>query len=125
MAMIPVFSVRSLDEALPFYRDILGFRVHEAPLDVASFYAVLSFNGEEFHLHQDFDGNACRHSAIVRVDDVEGAFEILKHRGYQPPDRPESPVHCGPVDQSWGTREFYVDDPSGNTICFASESSGG
>ena len=23
-----------------------------------------------------------------------------------------------PIDQSWGTREFYVDDPDGNTLRF-------
>ena len=119
--MIPVFRVRSLEQALPFYRDILGFTVHQASPDVASFYAILSLKGEDFHLQQDFNGNSSRHSAIVRVEDVDGAFETLKGRGYRPPDRPESPVHCGPVDQTWGTREFYVDDPSGNTICFASE----
>jgi catechol 2,3-dioxygenase-like lactoylglutathione lyase family enzyme len=123
--MIPVFRVRSLDEALPFYRDILGFTVHETSPDVASLYAVLSLNGEEFHLQQDFKLDGSGHSAIVRVDDVDRAFETLKRRGYSPPDRPESPVHCGPVDQSWGTREFYVEDPSGNTICFASEAAGG
>ena len=119
--MIPVFRVRSLEQALPFYRDILGFTVHQASPDVASFYAILSLKCEEFNLQQDFNGNSSRHSAIVRVEDVDGAFETLKGRGYRPPDRPESPVHCGPVDQTWGTREFYVDDPSGNTICFASE----
>jgi hypothetical protein len=27
-------------------------------------------------------------------------------------------VHEGPLDQTWGTREFYVDDPDGNTIRF-------
>jgi len=27
-------------------------------------------------------------------------------------------VHEGPIDQSWGTREFYVDDPDGNTLRF-------
>ncbi len=51
--MVPVFRVRSLSEALPFYRDILGFVVHEASPEVASFYAVLSWSGEEFHLQQD------------------------------------------------------------------------
>jgi catechol 2,3-dioxygenase-like lactoylglutathione lyase family enzyme len=119
--MVPVFRVRSLDEALPFYRDTLGFTVHQASPDVASFYAVLSLNGEEFHLQQDAKADGCRYSAIVRVDDVDDAFEELKGRGYRPPDRPESPVHCGPVDQTWGMREFYVDDPSGNTICFSEE----
>ena len=117
--MVPVFRVRSLDEALPFYRDILGFTVHEIDPDIASFYAVLSWHGDELHLQQDAAAAGFRHSAIIRVDDADGTFAALKARGYRPPDRPESPVHCGPVDQSWGTREFYVDDPSGNTLCFA------
>ena len=116
--MISVFRVRALDEALPFYRDILGFTVHEIDPDIASFYAVLSWHGEELHLQQDAAATG-RQSAIVRVGDADRLFADLKTRGYGPPDRPESPVHCGPVDQSWGTRELYVDDPSGNTICFA------
>ncbi len=116
--MVPVFRVRSLFEALPFYRDILGFRVHEASSDVASFYAVLSWSGEEFHLQQDPAAGGFRHSAIVRVEDADAVFADLKTRGYNPPNRLESPVHCGPVDQTWGTREFYVDDPCGNTLCF-------
>jgi hypothetical protein len=37
---------------------------------------------------------------------------------------PEAPqlVHEGPVDQTWGTREFYVDDPDGNTLRFVQHS---
>jgi catechol 2,3-dioxygenase-like lactoylglutathione lyase family enzyme len=119
--MVPVFRVRSLDEAIPFYRDTLGFTAYEIDPDIASFYAVLSWNGEEFHLQEDAQAKAFRNSAIVRVNDVDSVFAALKSRGYEPPDRPESPVHCGPVDQSWGAREFYVDDPSGNTLCFAEE----
>ena len=117
--MVPVFRVRSLDDALSFYRDVLGFTVHHTSPEIASSYAVLSRDGEEFHLQQDANAPGYRHSAIIRVDDADQAFLALKDRGYRPPDRPESPVHCAPVNQSWGTREFYVDDPSGNTICFA------
>jgi hypothetical protein len=29
-----------------------------------------------------------------------------------------SPVHQGPLDQSRGMREFYVNDPNGNTLRF-------
>jgi catechol 2,3-dioxygenase-like lactoylglutathione lyase family enzyme len=116
--MVPVFVVQSLDEALPFYRDVLGFTVHDPSPDVASFYAILSRNGEELHLQYEFNGARSRHSAIVRVDDADATFAALRSRGYHPPNRPESPVHCAPVDQTWGTREFYVDDPSGNRLCF-------
>jgi hypothetical protein len=38
-------------------------------------------------------------------------------RGLVPPER-DSPVHKGPTDQTWGTREFYVDDPDDNTLVF-------
>ena len=116
--MVPVFRVRSLEDALPFYRDTLGFTLHQASPDVAAFYGILSLDGEELHLQQDFSGNASRSSAIIRVDDADGAFAALKARGYRPPNRPESPVHCGPIDQTWDAREFYVDDPSGNTLCY-------
>ena len=33
------------------------------------------------------------------------------------PNAPKQ-VHEGPIDQTWGTREFYVDDPDGNTLRF-------
>lgn len=33
------------------------------------------------------------------------------------PDAPEA-LHEGPKDQSWGTREFYDDDPDHNTLRF-------
>jgi catechol 2,3-dioxygenase-like lactoylglutathione lyase family enzyme len=117
--MVPVFRVRSLGDALAFYRDTLGFTVHKAEPTDAPFYAVLSRDGEEFHLQQDGAATEFRQSAILRVNDADVAFAALLARGYRPPDRPESPVHTGPVDQSWGSREFYVDDPSGNTLCFA------
>ncbi|WP_432327650.1 hypothetical protein ACRQ5D_30765 [Mucilaginibacter sp. P25] len=34
------------------------------------------------------------------------------------PQLKESPVHQGPTDQTWGTREFYVTDTDGNTLRF-------
>jgi hypothetical protein len=30
----------------------------------------------------------------------------------------EVPVHRGPVDQTWGIREFYVTDADGNMLRF-------
>ena len=49
--------------------------------------------------------------------DVDALFNAFVARGLVPPER-DSPVHRGPTDQSWGTREFYVDDPDGNTLRF-------
>ena len=56
----------------------------------------------------------------VLTDDVDALFRKFRTRGLQTPGNPEAPtaVHEGPIDQSWGTREFYVDDPDGNTLRF-------
>jgi hypothetical protein len=47
-------------------------------------------------------------------------FRKFQQRGLRTPGNPEKPeaVHEGPIDQTWGTREFYVDDPDGNTLRF-------
>ena len=58
---------------------------------------------------------------VVSVPDVDALWQRFRARGLQPPGRPESPVHEGPLDQTWGTREFYVDDPDGNTLRFVQD----
>ena len=52
------------------------------------------------------------------TDDLDALFRKYQSRGFSVPVRPESPVHSGPTDQTWGTRELYVDDPDGNTLRF-------
>jgi hypothetical protein len=54
----------------------------------------------------------------VYVDDVDALFAKFKHRGLDTSHKPNSPVHQGPVDQTWGRREFYVTDADGNTLRF-------
>jgi uncharacterized glyoxalase superfamily protein PhnB len=54
---------------------------------------------------------------MVIAEDVDTLFRTFLARGLTPA-KPESPVHQGPTDQTWGTREFYVDDPDGNTLAF-------
>jgi len=51
-------------------------------------------------------------------DDVDERFSAFWARGLVVPSRPESPVHEGPLDQSWDTREVYIDDPSGNSLVY-------
>ncbi len=56
----------------------------------------------------------------VRVDDVEELFKKYLQRGLDTSGKDGSPVHQGPLDQTWGRREFYVNDPNGNTLRFGS-----
>ena len=54
--------------------------------------------------------------------DADRLFRKFVSRGLDASAKPQSPVHQGPVDQTWGTREFYVDDPSGDTLRFTQRS---
>ena len=57
---------------------------------------------------------------VITTDDVGELVREFRERGLFTPGNPEAPerVHEGPIDQSWGTREFHVDDPDGDTLRF-------
>ena len=54
----------------------------------------------------------------VWVDDVDSLFAKYRSRGLNTSAKPNSPVHQGPIDQTWGRREFYVTDADENTLRF-------
>jgi hypothetical protein len=54
----------------------------------------------------------------VFVDDVDERYQTFRSRGLDTTQRPESPIHTAPVDQTWGLREFAVTDPDNNVFCF-------
>jgi catechol 2,3-dioxygenase-like lactoylglutathione lyase family enzyme len=117
--LIPTFIVRDVAEAISFYADVLDFKVAAVMNEDAPFYAVLTRGADELHLTLQTASRPCGPcSAIVVCDDVDALFSTFLARGLSVPVRPESPVHEGPLDQTWGAREVYVDDPSGNTLCF-------
>jgi uncharacterized glyoxalase superfamily protein PhnB len=78
---------------------------------------VLSRAGDTLLLSSYSAGGTFGQAVVVMTEDVDVLFRKFVDRGLVPPER-DSPVHHGPVDQSWGTREFYVDDPDGNTLVF-------
>jgi catechol 2,3-dioxygenase-like lactoylglutathione lyase family enzyme len=117
--LIPILIVRDMQEAIAFYTGVLDLELRFAWPEEAPFYAVLGRGSDELHLNLN-PGNG-RHghsSAIVVCGEVDALFAAFVARGLAVPSRPDSPVHAGPLEQSWGTREFYVDDPSGNTLVF-------
>jgi catechol 2,3-dioxygenase-like lactoylglutathione lyase family enzyme len=74
-------------------------------------------DGDSLFLSSHSGDGVFGQAIAVAVDDVDRLFRTFRSRGLAP-GRPESPVHCAPLEQSWGTREFYVDDPDGNTLRF-------
>ncbi|WP_025561186.1 bleomycin resistance protein [Sphingomonas sp. UNC305MFCol5.2] len=117
--LIPLLTVRDIPEAVAFYTRVLDFELASVMPEEAPFYAVLTRGGDEMHLNlTPGEGRFGHCSAIVLCDHVDALFASFLARGLPVPGRAGSPVHEAPLDQTWGTREFYVDDPSGNTLVF-------
>jgi catechol 2,3-dioxygenase-like lactoylglutathione lyase family enzyme len=117
--LIPVLIVRDMAEAIAFHTRILDFVLVHAMPDASPIYAVLTRGADEMHLALTPEPGRHGHgTAMVLCDDVDALFAAFKSRGLAPPTRLNSPVHEGPLDQTWGTREVYIDDPSGNTLIF-------
>lgn len=117
--LIPILVVGDMAAAIAFHTGVLDFTLDFALPPEAPIYAGLSRGGDEMHLTLAQGGpRSGPGSAMVVCDDVDTLFAAFRARGLAVPSRPESPVHEGPVDQTWGTREVYIDDPSGNTIIF-------
>lgn len=117
--LIPIFTVRDMAEAIAFQTEVLDFQLAFLLNEAAPFYAGLTRGPDELHLSLHSGRGPCGHgSAIVVCEDVDGLFAAFRARGLPASVRTDSPVHQGPLDQTWGAREVYIDDPSGNTLCF-------
>jgi catechol 2,3-dioxygenase-like lactoylglutathione lyase family enzyme len=117
--MIPILIVRDVQEAVAFYTRVLDFELEFTWPEEGPFYAGLTRGEDELHLNlTPGEGRFGHGSVIVLCADVDAAFANFVARGLRPPTRPDSPVHAGPLEQTWGTREVYIDDPSGNTLVF-------
>jgi catechol 2,3-dioxygenase-like lactoylglutathione lyase family enzyme len=121
--LVPLMIVRDVSEAVTFYTKVLDFELSFASPENPPFYAVLTRGSDELHLNlTPGEGRFGHCSAIVICEDVDTVFASFRARGLSLPMGRESPVHQGPIDQTWGTREVYIDDPSGNTLVFQQRS---
>ena len=117
MKMIPIFRCRDMKQAITFYTGILDFKLCDG--ESADDWVVNLVNGDAELQLTILEGNQKMGiAANVRVDDVDGLFQKYLGRGLDTSNKEGSPVHQGPIDQSWGNREFYVTDSDGNTLRF-------
>jgi catechol 2,3-dioxygenase-like lactoylglutathione lyase family enzyme len=121
MAIIPTVRCRNMRASLAFYTGVLDF-VHvdgDDDLDDPTF-SVLSREGHQLILSSHRGDGAFGQAIAITTDDVNAVFRRLRERGLVTPGNPDAPehVHEGPIDQTWGTREFYVEDLDGNTLRF-------
>ena len=116
MKLIPLLRCNNLPAAVHFYTTVLDFSLKYPDIPPNEWVTAITHGDAEILL-ASMDGTP-RTALYIHVNDVDAAFAKYVHRGLMIPDRPESPVHNSPVNQTWGLREFYIDDPDGNTLRF-------
>ena len=121
MAIIPTVRCRNVKSSVDFYTQVMDFRRADDDDLVDPAFVILRRAGDTLFLSSHSGDGVFGQHVVVIVEDVDALFQKFLTRGLVPPQR-DSPVHHGPTDQTWGTREFYVDDPDGNTVVFAQES---
>ena len=121
MAIVPTVRCRNMTRSVAFYTEVLDFTVVDGFDDLTDpAVCVLTRDGDYLMLSSHTGDGEFGQCVMVSTPDVDSVFKALRARGLRTPGNPEAPqaVHEGPIDQTWGTREFYVDDPDGNTLRF-------
>ena len=121
MAIIPTVRSRNMRASLAFYTGVLDFVHIDGDDDLGDpSFSVLSREGDQLILSSHRGDGAFGQAIAITTDDVNAVFRKFKARGLVTPGNPDAPehVHEGPIDQTWGTYEFYVEDPDGNTLRF-------
>jgi catechol 2,3-dioxygenase-like lactoylglutathione lyase family enzyme len=124
MRAVPVFWSSDLPRSLAFYTGVLGFSLRwpeHRDLSLSSGVVDLVCDGAIVQLSIHMGRNPTPSSLNLELEsaeEVNAVWERLTARGLDQSHRVDSPVHLAPLDQTWGTREFYVDDPDGNCLCF-------
>lgn len=121
MKIVPVIKSANLERSVRFYTEVLDFQRKwpgEADRETANGVAHLSRDGAELQLSRHAGDGVFGSLTRVFVESVDERYATFVARGLDTTQRPESPIHTAPVDQSWGLREFAVTDPDGNGLCF-------
>lgn len=112
-----ILRIGNMAKALDFYTQILDFQLCD-PNASADDGVVAITGAGAILLLTTFDGTPRIPVNVVVDEDIDALFHTFISRGLVTPGNPNSPVHEGPLDQTWGSREFYVNDPDGNTLRF-------
>lgn len=116
--IVPLFKVSSMAAAIRHYTEVLDFQMTDPTDHAGSPVVDLGRDGWNMQLTTAESENLFGSVAYFWVEDVDALFAKYRERGLDPSAKAGSPVHQGPVDQTWGRREFYVTDADGNTLRF-------
>ena len=120
MAIVPIVRCSRMENSVAFYTNVLDFECVEYGGGGDPTFSVLMRAGALLLLSSHGGDGTFGQAVTILTDNVDAVFRRFRARGLQTPGNPDAPkaVHEGPIDQSWGTRELYVDDPDGNTMRF-------
>lgn len=119
MTIIPTVRCQRIEASVAFYTTVLDFECVDDTRELRDpCFCTLRRGDDVLFLSSHAGDGQFGQALVVITDDVDGVFRTLRERGLRTPANPESPIHEGPTDQTWGTREFYVTDPDGNTLRF-------
>lgn len=112
MNIIPIIRCSDINESLNFYTRILDFEVLNREDEFP--YKLLIREGARLDLSSS-DGGIVS-IVYIEVENVDMLFAKFLERGLDISGC--HGVHAGPIDQTWGMREFYVTDSDKNTLRF-------
>jgi catechol 2,3-dioxygenase-like lactoylglutathione lyase family enzyme len=120
---VPVFYTSDLQGSLAFYTGVLEFELRwpeHRELSIESGVVDLVCEGAVVQLSRWMGKNPRSSSLNLEMEsaaEVDAAWARYCSRGLDQSHRKDSPVHLAPLDQTWGTREVYVNDPDENCLC--------
>lgn len=114
-AIVPQLRTTDLAASIRFYTEQLGFALE---FQYQDFYAGIRAGSQLFHLKLVDDADPSipfvrsgDHMHLsLEVDGVAAVAEELKRKGVRLTKDVDEPA--------WGTREFYLEDDQGHTLCF-------
>ncbi len=98
-------------KSLAFYRDIIGLQVIPHEIDGNPLVWTKAEDGSMVHLIEPPPGADSRTHVALQVDDIDAALAAVKEAGIE--------LTSGPGERHNGQRYFFVSDPDGNRIEFA------
>ena len=112
----PSITVNDLQKSLAFYRDILGFAVHEEykwegkvmGYNLKAGAMTILLNQDDFALGRDRVKGVGFRLYLVTVQDIDKLAAQVELNG--------GTLATPPKDQEWGMRDFSVVDPDGFKI---------
>ena len=116
MNIIPIIRCKDIDRSMVFYTQVLDFEVLNPGEEFP--YRLLIREGARLDI-SSLDGGIAS-IVFIEVKNVDDLFKKFVERGLDI-SSDKSGVHGGPLDQTWGMREFYVEDPDQNTLRFGQE----